>query len=140
MTRPASQRAPLNVRQDDWLHGSRRSNLAPLDSLQEEFERYRMMRRDKAHTWTPEEWWRRHQAKYPLVSILAGEYLCIPASSSGIERTFSINGYHLSKRRQAMKSQKVHELTFVRDNLHLLPDDPEDECDTDDTLQNLEVD
>ena len=66
------------------------------------------------------EWWASHQDQFPTISVLAGEYLCIPASSASIERMFSVNGHHLNKRRRGLEKGKVQELTMLRDNLDML--------------------
>ena len=71
---------------------------------------------------TPETWWAVNQKRFPTVSVLAAEYLCIPASSSGIERLFSKNGHQLNRYRQAMQTERVEDLTLVRDNMDMFPD------------------
>ncbi|WP_461384565.1 hAT family dimerization domain-containing protein, partial [Devosia indica] len=88
-------------------------------SNSDEWERYCGVRRVIQSTSSVLDWWRVHQAAYPTVSILAAEYLCIPASSASVERMFSVNGHQLNKRRRAMEESKVNQLTVLRDNLHL---------------------
>lgn len=40
----------------------------------------------------PLEWWRQNHARFPLLLLLAFEFLAIPASAAANERTFSIAG------------------------------------------------
>lgn len=63
------------------------------------------------------DFWRLHQDRHPYLSMLAAQYLCIPASSASSERAFSRAGHVLGKRRMALKSSKISMLTYVRDQL-----------------------
>ena len=65
----------------------------------------------------PLKWWRVHTAQYPVISKLTRKYLCICASSSPSERIFSIAGHIVSKKRNALKPDKINMLVFLAKNL-----------------------
>jgi hypothetical protein len=44
---------------------------------------------DLAHKSTPLKWWKAHHKTYPILAILAREYLGAPGSSCAVERLFS---------------------------------------------------
>ncbi|KAA1120075.1 hypothetical protein PGT21_037120 [Puccinia graminis f. sp. tritici] len=44
---------------------------------------------DLAHKSTPLKWWKAHHETYPILAILAREYLGAPGSSCAVERLFS---------------------------------------------------
>ena len=58
----------------------------------------------------PLKWWSAHEVDFPVISKLAKKYLCICASSSPSERDFSMSGYIVSKKRNALKPDKVNML------------------------------
>lgn len=62
-------------------------------------------------------WWRRNSAMYPRLSKLARDVLCIPASSSSSERTFSVAGRTISQRRTQLKPATVDAILFLHDNM-----------------------
>ena len=117
---PSSDGDWLTIANDD-LPGSSHN-----ESLAEEYNRYSATRSrpltQNAKKLSTEEWWIRNLGSFPSVAVLAGEYLCIPSSSASVERMFSSNGHTLNKRRRLMPSEKVHQLTLVRDNMHMVPE------------------
>lgn len=68
------------------------------------------------------DWWRQHEAVYPLHAKAARRYLAIPATSAPSERIFSTGGRILDKRRAALKPDSVRELLLVHDNIERVED------------------
>ena len=57
--------------------------------------------------------WSAHEVGFPVNYIKIGKkYLCICVSSSPSERVFSMSGYIVSKKRNALKPDKVNMLVF----------------------------
>ena len=65
----------------------------------------------------PLKWWSAHEVDFPVISKLAKKYLCICTSSSPSERVFSVSGHIVSKKRNALKPDKVNMLVFLAKNL-----------------------
>ena len=65
----------------------------------------------------PLEWWRQHEAHFPLVAKLANKYLCIPATSAPSERAFSTSGKIVTCQRSSLKPERVDQLVFLALNL-----------------------
>ena len=59
----------------------------------------------------PLKWWSAHEVDFPVISKLAKKYLCICASSLPSERVFSVSGHIVSKKRNALKPDKVNMLS-----------------------------
>ena len=112
---------------EDWLtSGGEGTPAVILENLNDEYNRFSATRNlawnQNTKKESPEDWWKRNLGSFPNVAKLAAEYLCIPSSSAAVERMFSSNGHTLNKRRRLMSSEKVHQVTFVRDNIDLVPD------------------
>ena len=122
------QEAPLGPSMDeDWLTtGGEGASSAYLENINDEYNRFSATRNlalnQHPKKESPQDWWKRNLGSFPHVAKLAAEYLCIPSSSAAVERMFSSNGHTLNKRRRLLSSEKVHEVTFVRDNLELVLD------------------
>lgn len=65
------------------------------------------------------EWWKTREKKYPLVAALAKKYLCIPATSTSSERTFSTAGNIITSKRNCLNPETVNMLVFLFQNKHL---------------------
>ena len=65
----------------------------------------------------PLKWWSAHKVDFPVISKLVRKYLYICASSSPSKRVFSVSGHIVSKKRNALKPNKVNMLVFLAKNL-----------------------
>ena len=63
------------------------------------------------------EWWRHHEAQFPLLSKIVKVVFPIPAASSKSERVFSVAGNVVTPR---LNPEKVEDLVVVKCNLRLL--------------------
>jgi len=59
--------------------------------------------------------WKSQNEKFPLLSRLARQTLCIPASSASSERVFSVSGRIIEERRSRLKGETVDSLVFLHD-------------------------
>ena len=87
--------------------------------MQQELNTYFAERPPPAET-EPLCWWKTNAPRYPLVSIIARKFLCIPATSVPSERIFSAAGYVVSKLRASLSPENVDALLFLRQNTELL--------------------
>jgi hypothetical protein len=68
----------------------------------------------------PEQFWRKQETEFPLLSQLARKILCVVASGSPIERVFSVAGNVMRPRRSRMAAKTLSALVFLKCNAHLL--------------------
>ena len=69
----------------------------------DELTRYLAFEIDKTSlTDNPLDFWRTNQNMFPVLSQLAREIHCIPASSASVERQFSAAGFVINERRTAL--------------------------------------
>ena len=61
--------------------------------------------------------WKINRFKYPNLIKLVKKYLCIPATSTESERTFSNLNNLLTKKRLCMKGETVNAQLFLKDKL-----------------------
>ena len=66
------------------------------------------------------EWWRHHEARFPLLSKIVKVVFTIPAASSKSERVFSVAGNVITPKRARLNPEKVEDLMVVKCNLRLL--------------------
>ena len=64
----------------------------------------------------PLVFWMNNQEKIPQLTKIAPNYLCVPASSSPMERLFSIAGKVFRPDRCCLKDKIFEELMFIRCN------------------------
>ena len=64
----------------------------------------------------PISFWTEHEANYPLLSSLACDKLCIPASSAPVERTFSTAGESTSGKRNRLRVKILEREVLIRKN------------------------
>jgi hypothetical protein len=65
----------------------------------------------------PLTWWRVHENKFKILSILASRLLCISATSAPSEHVFSTAGLTIAKDRARLASDTANELIFLYDAL-----------------------
>ena len=58
---------------------------------------------------------------FPNLSIMVKQYLCVPASSTSSERSFSIAGNIVTERRNRLLPENVEMLTFLKINFEYIP-------------------
>jgi hypothetical protein len=70
----------------------------------------------------PVAWWAARAVPHcmPHLSLLARYLLCIPATSSSVERDFSTTGYIVSERRTRLKAGLVSDILVLHGNEDLL--------------------
>ena len=56
---------------------------------------------------------------YKTLSNLAVKYLCIPATSTAVERTFSQSGFIFRPHRARMSRKTLQQLTVLKCNSHI---------------------
>ena len=84
--------------------------------MKKEIELYEKLPRADASS-HPLEWWKVHFKEFPVLSLLAKQYLCVCASSASSEWVFSTSGHIVSKRRTCLKPDKINMLVFLAKNL-----------------------
>lgn len=65
-------------------------------------------------------WWKMHASEFPVLAILARQYLAIPASSAASERLFSRLKLVATTARQNMSPETLCMLLFVNQHLNRL--------------------
>lgn len=68
----------------------------------------------------PIDWWRQNGTRYPLLSVVAAQYMAAPPTSVASERLFSTAGDVLSDSRSRLLPEKAEQLIFLKINLPLL--------------------
>ena len=61
-------------------------------------------------------WWAKNKARFPILFLLARQYLCIDATSCEPERIFSACGLTLTNHRVAMHPIKFECLVMIKQN------------------------
>ena len=62
------------------------------------------------------EWWAENDIKFPALSVMALQYLGVPATSASSERLFSLAGRAFDDQRQSMKEEMLEMLMWARIN------------------------
>ena len=60
------------------------------------------------------EWWRNKQERFPILSSIAKDYLCIQITSVPYERSFSISGLTVTKLRNQLNPETVRRLMCLK--------------------------
>ena len=64
----------------------------------------------------PLEWWAANEINFPALSVMARQYLGVPATSASAERLFSLAGRAFDDQRQSMKGEMLEILMWARIN------------------------
>ena len=64
----------------------------------------------------PLRWWQTHESRFSLLSNVAKQVLCVPATSVPSERVFSAAGHIVSKLRAALSPGNIDALIFLQQN------------------------
>jgi len=59
------------------------------------------------------EWWKIYETKYPTLSKIARDFLCVPASSAPVERIFSSSGNIVTAKRNRLDEESIRILTAL---------------------------
>lgn len=62
-------------------------------------------------------WWGPDQNQFPRLSVLAAEYLAVPAASASCEWVFSRVSLMVAKRRRCLATPRLARMTYIWDNL-----------------------
>ena len=60
-------------------------------------------------------YWAKNKEKFPHLARIAKKYLCVMATSTEAERTFSALGLLLTKQRLCMTGENINKQLFLRD-------------------------
>lgn len=85
------------------------------EKASQEINKYRQMP-PVAVSANPLVWWKANEKKFPLLSVIAKQYLCIPATSVPSERVFSTAGDIVTVQRASLKPKHVDMLIFFKKN------------------------
>jgi hypothetical protein len=59
-------------------------------------------------------WWRSHEAEYPIISQVAWDYLAIPASEVDVERLFSTSRDLIGLRRHSLSIDTMRAIMMIK--------------------------
>ena len=62
-------------------------------------------------------WWKTHEARFPLLALLAHDYLAMPASSSSLERLLSRFARVVNPQRNKIASDVAIDIICAHENL-----------------------
>ena len=81
----------------------------------DELTRYLTMDINKSKLYSnPLNFWKEYQALYPILSALARQIHCIPASSAAVEQCFSSTGYIMNERRTNLHPDQINNIVVIR--------------------------
>lgn len=66
---------------------------------------------------SPRLWWKANERRFPLLAVLARDYLSIPGSSSSLERLFSRFGLVVNPRRNRIDPALARMIIFCHENI-----------------------
>ena len=64
----------------------------------------------------PLEWWAANEINFPVLSVMARQYLGVPATSDSVDRLFSLAGHAFEDLRQKMKEEMLEIFMWSRIN------------------------
>ena len=71
-------------------------------------------------------WWKKHQHSFPILSMMAHDYLAIPASSAPVEQVFSRGTDLVSAKCMSLAPESIQVCMCLKGWLQLRNDDGED--------------
>lgn len=81
----------------------------------DELTRYLAMDLDKSKlSSNPLEFWKQFKEVFPVLSTLARQIHCIPASSAAVERCFSSTGFIVNERRTSLHPDQIDNTIVIR--------------------------
>lgn len=83
------------------------------EKASQELNKYRQMP-PVAVSANPLVWWKANEKKFPLLSVMSKQYLCIPATSVPPERVCSTAGDIVTAQRASLKPKHVDMLIFFK--------------------------
>ncbi|CAF4192312.1 unnamed protein product, partial [Rotaria sp. Silwood2] len=87
----------------------------------DELARYLALELDKSKlSSNPLEFWKEYQGMFPVLSKLARQIHCIPASSSAVARCFSSSGFIINERRTSLSPDQLDNIIVIRSVKKLL--------------------
>lgn len=92
-----------------------RVNTSAANRAQEEVAKYRQVAPVPLSE-DPLKWWSMHEREYPLLSLQAKCYLCVPGTSVPAERIFSTAGDIVTAQRSCLLPEHVDQLLFLQKN------------------------
>ncbi|XP_047222620.1 E3 SUMO-protein ligase ZBED1-like [Girardinichthys multiradiatus] len=91
------------------------NSFSTTEKIQEEIQRYRGLPSTLTSV-NPVTWWWNVRDTMPMLSNLATRYLCVQASSTPSERTFSTARDTISRERVCLSPEKADMLSFLKKN------------------------
>ena len=85
-----------------------------------EVERYFESTITLAEKVDPVTFWIQNESQYPLLSPVAIDLLCIPASSAPVERTFSVATESTAGKRNRLTDKNLEREIIIKNNKHFL--------------------
>jgi hypothetical protein len=116
---PPSKRQKVECDLLDFMEEISSPESVPLCSLTEVNDYFAQPCSDR--TSDPLAYWKGQQSNFPKLAHLALRYLNVPASSSPVERLFSIAGNIFTPNRCSLKDNTFECLMFIRCNANILP-------------------
>jgi hypothetical protein len=107
-TSPAKKRRVSNFMDSD--SDSEHGAVEPLDELAEYMKLPALGSKSEV---TLLEWWKQHALQFPLLSKMARQYHCCPASSAGVERLFSRAGSMHDAKKKGTKEVTLKQALFA---------------------------
>lgn len=81
----------------------------------DELEKYLGKRLDLANLpENPLDFWKNHQMEFPILAKVARQIFSIPATTASVERSFSVAGNIVTKRRTNIKPTQLNDVLFLR--------------------------
>ena len=90
----------------------------PSEKAKDEVEMYKFIP-PIPHSSDPLEFWKARQYQLPNLATLVIEYLCVPATSTPLDRVFSMAGDTISNERAKLSPDRADMLIFLKKNTQI---------------------